>query len=492
MDNSGTYNAGDRIDYIITVSNTGNTTVNNVVVDDVLVGLHQVVGTMIPGQIETINISYTLTQSDIDNGSVSNQATVTYDDINGTTYTNDSDDPTDNTDADDNDTEPNNDPDDPTVINLPVHHEIVITKTGVLNYSGTYPMPGDRIDYTFEVSNAGNTTLSGVSIEDQILENANVNITYVSGDVNGDGNLNVGEIWIYTASYQLTQTDIDAGHFDNQATVHATDIHNNPLEDLSDDPDNDEDVDTEGDGEPDDITVTNIPQHAELTLEKTGEFIDANHNGMADVGETIVYRFKVTNIGNVSISNISISDPIVNVTGGPLASLAPGESDSTTFTALYIITREDIDAGEVVNTAVVSGDAPNGIVSIYDDSDDPDNDENIDPDGDGEPDDPTIVETLGVIIPTIFTPNGNGTNDYFEIIGIRHFKDNSIKIYNRWGNLVYEKEHYGSSDDDWWYGTSNVKWTIGGDKGLPAATYYYVLDLGNGIKPQTGYIYLDK
>jgi hypothetical protein len=63
-------------------------------------------------------------------------------------------------------------------------------------------------------------------------------------------------------------------------------------------------------------------------------------------------------------------------------------------------------------------------------------------------------------------------------------------IFNRAGNKLFEKEHYGnmeywgSDQNAWWWGTSENKWTPG--KGiLPAGNYIYILDLGNG-DVQTG------
>jgi hypothetical protein len=55
-----------------------------------------------------------------------------------------------------------------------------------------------------------------------------------------------------------------------------------------------------------------------------------------------------------------VTDPKVTVSGGPIDSLAPGASDSTTFTATYTLTQDDIDAGKVDNTATITGYDPNG------------------------------------------------------------------------------------------------------------------------------------
>lgn len=68
-----------------------------------------------------------------------------------------------------------------------------------------------------------------------------------------------------------------------------------------------------------------------MTLLKTGMLNDANGNGSADVGETVSYSFTVENTGNVTVSDITITDDRAEVSGGPVT-LAAGETDSTSFT----------------------------------------------------------------------------------------------------------------------------------------------------------------
>ena len=91
-------------------------------------------------------------------------------------------------------------------------------------------------------------------------------------------------------------------------------------------------------------------------MTKTGSLNDDDGTAGVSPGDTISYVFTVANTGNVTLTNITLSDPQVTVSGGPLASLAPGASDSTTFTASYIITQSDIDAGSFTNTATASSD----------------------------------------------------------------------------------------------------------------------------------------
>ena len=116
-------------------------------------------------------------------------------------------------------------------------------------------------------------------------------------------------------------------------------------------------------------TETEIPQNPAIELLKDGVFNDENGDGFGNEGETISYNFTVTNTGNVTLTNITVTDPKVNVTGGPI-SLAPGASDNATFTATYVLTQDDIDAGYVVNTALAEGTAPNDEV-VEDESSDP-------------------------------------------------------------------------------------------------------------------------
>jgi len=76
-----------------------------------------------------------------------------------------------------------------------------------------------------------------------------------------------------------------------------------------------------------------------------------------------------------------------------------------------------------------------------------------------------MYEVLGgpIDIPNVFSPNGDGTNEFFEITNVQYYP-NELTIYGRWGNKVYE--------------TLNYKNTWRGD-GVPDGTYYYVLRLSD-------------
>jgi len=103
-----------------------------------------------------------------------------------------------------------------------------------------------------------------------------------------------------------------------------------------------------------------------------------------------------------------------------------------------------------------------------------------------------MVSDFRFFIPDAFSPNGDGINDYFEILGIEWYEGNSIEIFNRWGNKVYQAKNYGiSSNPKFWDGKSNTGFRMG-NEGLPSGTYFYILDLGNGEKRIAGSVYLDR
>ncbi|GAA0416526.1 hypothetical protein GCM10009133_26250 [Cocleimonas flava] len=130
-----------------------------------------------------------------------------------------------------------------------------------------------------------------------------------------------------------------------------------------------------------------------IELEKTAAaFSDTNSDGeVGGVGDEITYIFNVKNTGGVDLTNIVVVDTnsAVSISGNPI-SIAVGGSDNS-ITGTYEITQEDMDLGTITNTATVTADGPTGTGSTSDVSDDPTDADNVDINGDGEPDDPTIV-----------------------------------------------------------------------------------------------------
>lgn len=90
-----------------------------------------------------------------------------------------------------------------------------------------------------------------------------------------------------------------------------------------------------------------------------------------------------------------------------------------------------------------------------------------------------VIVRLPVTIPNAFSPNGDGLNDRWIIDGLHTYPDANIKVYNRWGNVVYETNNY--SELEAWDGSSK-----NGGK-LPVGTYWYVVELNaSDSEPRTG------
>ena len=83
-----------------------------------------------------------------------------------------------------------------------------------------------------------------------------------------------------------------------------------------------------------------------------------NGNGRVDAGDTIGYRFVLTNTGAVTLTDVTVADPKTGPVSCPTATLAPGAS--TTCTADYTITQADVDSGTVNNTATGTANDPTG------------------------------------------------------------------------------------------------------------------------------------
>ena len=102
-----------------------------------------------------------------------------------------------------------------------------------------------------------------------------------------------------------------------------------------------------------------------------------------------------------------------------------------------------------------------------------------------------ILEDKPIVIHNGISANGDGVNDGFMIEHIEGYPKNNLKIFNRWGVLVYEKDGYTNSEP--FDGHSNGRATISADSKLPQGTYYYILeyqDTAEQTHTKKGWLYL--
>ncbi|MCF8254055.1 MAG: FG-GAP-like repeat-containing protein [Bacteroidia bacterium] len=101
----------------------------------------------------------------------------------------------------------------------------------------------------------------------------------------------------------------------------------------------------------------------------------------------------------------------------------------------------------------------------------------------------TDPDKCGLVVPSGFTPNGDGMNDLFYIKGLTDFPDNELTVFNRWGETVYHAVNYKNN----WDGKPEKNTLLGGNDGIvPNDTYFYIFVTKANNKTHTGYVYITK
>ena len=287
---------GQSITYSYVIKNTGNVTLAgpfSVTDDKATVTCTQPAdGSLSPNEEMSCTATYTVTQADLDASKVTNKATAT----NGTVTSNEA----------------------TATVYAVAHPNLSLVKTAT---PATYDNVGDIVSYSYEVTNIGNVALSApfAVADDKAIDESCPQTP---------NPLPVGASITCTASYAITQADLDAGSVTNHATATAT-FGSNPV--------------TSNEAQ----ATVNATQAPALAIDKT-----AAETVYAAVGNVIHYSYKVTNAGNVTLHDpITVSDnkALATCPALPAGGLAPGAF--ITCSATYTITQADLDAGSLTNVA---------------------------------------------------------------------------------------------------------------------------------------------
>ena len=507
------FSVGTVINYEIEVTNSGDEVISNIEITDpgATITSGNPITSLFPGKSSVVSASYTLTQADIDKGSYRNTARAVGDslggednvvaisdagtDVNGNEIV----DPL-NVDGPDSDTDTTNDPTD---LDLSKDQNPAMTLIKSITSNGPYTV-GSNLTYELVVTNTGMVTLSNIEVTDP-------GATITSG--NPIASLAPGESVVVEASYALSQEDVDKGSYSNSATVTGdsttgvddvivvsdagTDENGNEIIDPLNVDGPDADNDPTNDATIIDLSSNGGVNDSSMTLIKSVTSV-----GPYGVGSLIKYELVVTNTGETVLSNIEIEDPGATIiSGNPIANLAPGAS--ATVKAQYAVNEINIYNGSYSNSATATGDSPEGIddVTVVSDAgtdefgeiiEDPLTEESdINPDGDPTNDVTHLILDSCIKIYNEFSPNGDGVNEYFKIKCIRDYPENTVEIFNRWGNLVFSVEGYNNSTI-LFAGKSKGRVNVRVDEELPTGTYFYMIDLGNGSDVLKGWLYLNR
>lgn len=515
--NTDTYtHAGQVIQYSITLENNSAFTVSGINLTDDLTNEDWFLSQLLPGQTQSFHTSYTITQDDVDEGSVVNIATAVGTGPQGQTVTNS---------------------DEATILLCAECLPGEITLSKIVDGPPTYHQAGDVITYLVDIENTGVVTISEIQIED---------------DLTGDNwfvpVLSPSERLSFTTAYVISQEDVDQGHVTNVVTAEGVNPQNEAVTDLAE------------------KTIVAVGISSGIKVTKS-----ASPSVFSGPGEEITYQVTVSNPGHLSLHDIDIDD---DLTGDNwfIALLGPGDSES--FNASYITSQADMDHGSVENTASASGfdamgnmvqDSATRVVTATGRQADATLDLSVQPTvyaNEGERidwelrivntgnltlTDVHVVEALGgntwsetalepgeqmfyafsstigaadinreyvkndatlsatdpdgftlsrtdeetihlLKIPGGLTP-GTGFDEVFFVDGLQYYPSNTLKVYNRQGSLVFEAAPYQND----WDGAPNRGHILSeGDGRLPAGTYFYMLVLEPGLEPLTGYVYLIK
>ncbi|MGS2727163.1 DUF7507 domain-containing protein, partial [Psychroserpens sp. BH13MA-6] len=491
----GVVSVGDIITYTYTISNTGDVTLFDLSVTEDAADFTGTGTLPTPvyvsggadldgdGDLEDLAVgagtivytaTYAITQADIDAGVVTNQATASGNDPAGNSITDDSDDPSDPTDNDNNG---DGEPDDTTITTLLQEPGLDIVKVAAIldNGDGVIGVD-DIITYTITVTNSGNVTLNSIAITDTFTDVNGIPLTldsgpdYVSSDLGSvEGDLLVGETATYSATYTITQDDVDAGGVINSVLGTGNDPGGNVVNDTSDDGD-----DSDGNVE-DDPTETLTDSDFDLAITKELDILEPV------IGDEVTFTITLSNEGFVTATGVVVTEVIPSgyvfvsaISTAGVYSEADGEWTVGQLNPGQVevleIVVEVLGFGDYLNTASVDQ---------YAGGDDQNENNNSDSIG---------VDPICLTIYNEFSPNGDGINDFFNIDCIETFPNNKLEVYNRWGNIVFEARGYRND----WEGTSNGRAVLSEGDQLPVGTYYYVIDLGDGSEPRVGWLYLNR
>jgi uncharacterized repeat protein (TIGR01451 family) len=183
---------------------------------------------------------------------------------------------------------------------------------------------GERITYTFHVVNTGEVELTNITLTDSRLGT----ITCPHTTLGPGASMNC------TATYTTTQADVNAGRVHNTARVTGRPPTGPEVEDTAE------------------ATVT--AEHAPgIELTKT-----PSRTTFSAAGQRITYTFHVVNTGNVTLTNITVTDSRLGTITCPHTTLEPGASMNCTAT--HTTTTADVNAGRIHNTARVTARPPIG------------------------------------------------------------------------------------------------------------------------------------
>ncbi|HOK58885.1 MAG TPA: hypothetical protein PK659_07400 [Methanothrix sp.] len=294
-----TANVGQTITYTYTIRNTGDVTLSEIKASDDKLGDISLTKTALaPRESITATKTYTVTQVDLP-GPISNTASVSAKDVLGKDVSATA----------------------RAFVDLGYRAALSVTKTPTPSPAGI----GQTVTYEYVVTNTGDVTLSGVSLEDSELGRVDLNANTLAPGESATG----------TKMYTVTESNLP-GPITNTATAYAKDVLNNPISAS---------------------TTASLPisYTSSISLEQL-----PSKESVA-LGDSVTYTYTVKNTGSTTISGIQVTDERFGPITLDKQTLKPGESATGTHT--YTATQEVIGeelSGKLSNSCEATGRSPVG------------------------------------------------------------------------------------------------------------------------------------
>lgn len=271
-----------------------------------------------PGAVASGTATHTVTQADVDAGTVVNSASSSADSPDASKVVS------------------NRSTVSTSIENLP---QLTVAKTaGRTHIPADEERVGEVIPYSLTVSNTGNVTVSGIELEDELAAKS----LKVDWGGNANHTLAPGQSVPASASYAISDTDVDSGIVENTAQA--------------------------GGKAPNDSSVRSNVAKAATTIEKAEPALALVKTGTEQVtgddvepGHEVEFDFELENIGNTTLKGISVKDALRGIGDIELErdELAAGEK--TSGKATYRLTQDDIDADFVKNSATARAKTPTDV-----------------------------------------------------------------------------------------------------------------------------------
>ncbi len=297
-DSSTDVSVDDTLTYTITATNNGGSNLTNVVVGDPLITPNTTTClSVVPGATCVLVGTYKVTAADVVAGQIDNTASANSDQTNSI--------------------------DDSEVVPVPTPAHVLVKAVPVNtdeDNSGDISV-GDTLSYTITATNTGTAMLTNLVISDSMITPTSEVCASVSPN----------NTCVLTGSHVVTAADVASGQIVNTATSDTD--QTGPVSDTQ-------------------TVVLNAPS---LMLVKSAP-VNADEDASADVsaGDTLTYTITATNNGSSSLTNLVVSDPMINPNTLSCALVATG--GSCVLVGTYVVTPADVAAEVINNTATADSD----------------------------------------------------------------------------------------------------------------------------------------